>query len=491
MTSLRSRLRWATLPGLLFAAHCSSTSSTGGDGGTTTPPSDGSPGTDAPNAPVDGGPLSDVSSPDTGMMDAAPVGCMFAPGVDGGPRTYGPNDANLRYYGRADLTIAPNVGFSESASYVTANFMGDSVSITLDRNNGGVVNYFESTIDNYPPVKVRSSAAFASNPQNQHVFNIAPAYDDAGAPVPLACGTHTVTIAKRTEADYGRIDFDGISFAQILPPSAPLPHKIEIIGDSITCGAGVEAQSASDPACNVNFGEGLENGYYAYGPDIARALNADWHVTCASGIGLVRNYYSRGDQRTMPQIYPYLDPEAMSPFDLTLWDTTQWGVEGLDDGGLAATTGAPDAIVIGLGTNDFSRDSAPLSDGGAAYRDPIAVGSLDGGLGSTDGGLTLEQGFVSFIDGLKVLYPHVSVFLVSSPLLGDNFPTQSDLQLTQDQQAIKDVAAYYTGDSSVKVYAVVTPKVYPGAGCGGHPGVAQQAAAAATIAAAMRTALNW
>ncbi len=475
MTKNRAKLRWAGMPLMLLAAHCSSSNGTGAtDSGA---PADGSSGSDSATTPADGA----VAMTDAG--DAGAVGCTFAAGVDGGPQTYMPSDPNIRYVGRMDLTsFAPNVAFSESASYITANFMGDSVSIMVDEHNGGVTNYFETIIDGYPPVK---------NPQTvtgvaQHKIPIVPGYDDAGAPLPLPCGAHKITVVKRTEADYGRTDFDGFSFAQILPPDTPPTHKIEIIGDSITCGAGVEAASANDPECNDNFGEGLENGYYSYGADLARDVGAEWHVTCASGIGLVRNYYSRGDQRTMPEIYPYLDPEAMMPLDLTPWDTTQWAASAG-----AAVTGTPDAIVIGLGTNDFSRDAPPLADGGLVYRDPIDVGSLDGGLDAeADGGVTLEQGYVMFIDQLKADYPGVSVFLVSSPILGNNYPTPTDMQLSQHQQAIQDVAAYYTSDPNVHVYAVVVPKV-SGTGCGGHPSVAQQAAAATTIATAMKAALAW
>jgi hypothetical protein len=195
----------------------------------------------------------------------------------------------------------------------------------------------------------------------------------------------------------------------------------------------------------------------------AKALNAQWHVICAGGIGLLRNYWSRAasDPRTMPQVYLSLYPETAS--NTMMWDPkqNQW---------------TPDVIMIGLGTNDFS--VAADDDGGT--RAPMTPGAF-------------KVGLISFIATLEGYYPGVTVVIVSSPILGDMYPTPSDMQLTDDRGAVQAVTDYYAdaGDSNVRVYAAMVNSV-SGIGCGGHPNVAQQAAAATkTIVPVIKAAMNW
>jgi lysophospholipase L1-like esterase len=487
MTKLTSTLAGiGTLTLALLALRCSS-------GGST-------PSADA--GASDAG-ASDAGASDAGEGDAdaaagaQPTGCTFDPGFDGGKRTFGPFDPNIQIVGRVDLTQpSKRPRFSASAASITAKFMGDSVAVRLfDENRGGSFNLFEAVVDNYPPVEL--IAANIDQAQTQVVFPVN-VVDDAGAPAALPCGTHTITVVKRTEADTGWTEFGGFDFAEILPPDPILTRKIEIIGDSITCGAGVEANGVSAGSCSSNgfvdskgnpvagYGQGVENGYVAYGPVLARQLNAAWHVTCASGIGLVRSYWSRGDQTPMPGIYPFLFPEDEMT-NKAPWPTTQWATQGD-----ASLSGTPDVIVIGLGTNDFSRDGPPGPDGGTQLRDPMPVGSvLDAGLdAASDAGETLEQGYVQFIDQLKGYFQGVHVVLISSPILGDMYPTPTDMQLTQHAQAIQDVSAYYANDPNVHVDFVVLPKVL-GTGCGGHPGVAQQASAATAIATKIKSIMSW
>jgi hypothetical protein len=96
----------------------------------------------------------------------------------------------------------------------------------------------------------------------------------------------------------------------------------------------------------------------------------------------------------------------------------------------------------------------------------------------------------------------VSVVLVSSPILGNAYPTPTDMQLSDHATAINDVVSYYAPDggttvrdggrSNVHVSAAILDKLLPsGTGCGGHPGVAQQTAAAAKIVPVIKAAMNW
>ncbi|MBV9950018.1 MAG: hypothetical protein JOZ69_24470 [Myxococcales bacterium] len=478
----------------LIAVGCSA-SSPAADGGT--PPDGGEAEAGRPKGTAGN---ADATAATDATGDA-PAEAACPPGVDAGVNTYAPDDPNIQYSGRFDMTNPKTPRFAASSAYITAKFRGTAVSVMfLDENRSGSFNFFDVIVDDLPPVKITPVVGKRL-------------YD--ATPPGLCDGVHTVTFVKRTEADTGMATFQGFAFTgTILAPDPKPARRIEIIGDSITCGAGVEAMGTAAPECNQNglvnlgnpqpgYGQGVENGYLAYGSVLARTLRAEWHVTCASGIGLVRNYYSRGDQRPMPQIYPLLFPENLT--STTTWDTSLF---------------VPDVIVIGLGTNDFSRDDAPVN-GAASYRAPMDRATL------------VRQGYVPFIDRLAAAYPGVSVVLVSSPILGDMYPTPTDLQLSEHRAAIQDVVAYYAGDAglpplpeagaaadtggpgeggaptdasatvgaeagvpadagtpNVHVYAAVVDKV-SGTGCGGHPSVQQQAAAAAQIATVIQAAVHW
>ena len=90
----------------------------------------------------------------------------------------------------------------------------------------------------------------------------------------------------------------------------------------------------SEIPCGSGVWYDHHNAYLAYGPLIARELNADWLLSSVSGIGMFRNWNSPGP--TMPEVYQnlYLNTDS----------TVVWN----------AQTYIPDLISICLGTNDFS-----------------------------------------------------------------------------------------------------------------------------------------
>ena len=123
----------------------------------------------------------------------------------------------------------------------------------------------------------------------------------------------------------------------------PTPEKdllIEFIGDSITCGYGVD-----DPDKDHHFVTATEDVTKAYAYKTAQALNADYSMVSFSGYGIISGY-TNGDkvpEQTVPQYYTKLgyswSPNAsFVPADVD-WDFSKR---------------QPDLIVINLGTNDDS-----------------------------------------------------------------------------------------------------------------------------------------
>jgi lysophospholipase L1-like esterase len=156
----------------------------------------------------------------------------------------------------------------------------------------------------------------------------------------LGSGTHTLMITKRTEGNQGKATFKGLELSatgKMVPGSFEKERKIEFIGNSITCGYGVESNNKNDP-----FKAETENNYQSFAPITARAFNADYHVIAHSGQGVVRNYGYKEpvSPYTMPDRYTQVFDMEKEP----AWDFTTW---------------KPDIVIINLGTNDFSTEPHP------------------------------------------------------------------------------------------------------------------------------------
>ena len=126
----------------------------------------------------------------------------------------------------------------------------------------------------------------------------------------------------------------------------PLPNrplKMEFIGDSITCGYGVEGKSEME-----TFTTATENAAKAYAFLTAEALNADVVLTCYSGHGIISGY--TGDPAVINDadlVPPYYEKEGRNEWRLP---TGKYAQE--TDRDFSAFQ--PDYIVLNLGTNDLS-----------------------------------------------------------------------------------------------------------------------------------------
>ena len=144
-----------------------------------------------------------------------------------------------------------------------------------------------------------------------------------------------IRFVKITEASKGKIgilelETDGGFFK----PEEKKTKRIEIIGDSITCGFGNEAEDNA-----MSFDPKEENGWTSYGALAARELGYEFSIVSESGICVTRPKYPLADQHAMDEIYQYTDEafDSRCGKEPALWvfkDNPQ------------------DIIVINLGTND-------------------------------------------------------------------------------------------------------------------------------------------
>ncbi len=152
-----------------------------------------------------------------------------------------------------------------------------------------------------------------------------------------------IHIVKYSEVAFGAM---GIRYLLIdegteLRPLLEKKRKLEIIGDSITCGYGIEG------VCDVDvFNTPQENPFKNYALRTARALDADYQLVSWSGIGLISDWIpperEEPDETILiPQLYPYTAYTVSKGLGIApeIWEPSRF---------------LPDLVVIHLGTNDDS-----------------------------------------------------------------------------------------------------------------------------------------
>lgn len=153
----------------------------------------------------------------------------------------------------------------------------------------------------------------------------------------------SVEIVKLSETAMSTVGIESISVdaEEGIYPAAEKAHFVEIVGDSITCGYGVD-----DEVAEHHFVTGTEDVTRAYAYRTARALDVDYSLVSISGYGIISGYVDPGEppkpEQTIPQYYEklgfsYGKYKGHLPAE-TLWDFSR----------------KPDLVVINLGTNDDS-----------------------------------------------------------------------------------------------------------------------------------------
>ena len=158
--------------------------------------------------------------------------------------------------------------------------------------------------------------------------------------------TVVIKVLKLSECAFGmaglkKLDVKG-GLRQVQPPRTTQAPRIEFIGDSITCGYGLEGVWGKD-----TFTTTQERPDKAYAFLTAKALGAEFQLCSWSGIGITSNYvdpatiFLPDTSWLMPACWPYTDKSGQLRLKLEpeVWDSSKF---------------PPDIVVINLGTNDIS-----------------------------------------------------------------------------------------------------------------------------------------
>jgi lysophospholipase L1-like esterase len=320
----------------------------------------------------------------------------------------------IQYTGRIDFTDAKLPRFWQPGVYITIKFSGDFCNIILNDEElwGKNHNYLELIVDGQ-----------AKRIQTKSKRDTIRVRD-------LAYTTHTLTICKNTEANIGYLELVGFRCMRLLE-GEPLPsRKIEFIGNSITCGAGSDL---SGIPCGKGVWHDQHNAYLSYGPTTARALNAQYHLSAVSGIGLMRSCCNMNI--IIPQVYDKISMRN---------DTINWNFNDYQ----------PDVVTICLGQNDGIQDSASFSDN-----------------------------YISFIKRLRGYYPKAMIICLSSPMADRKLATFMKKTLTAIVNRMK-------GENDKKVRSYYFSKQFHN-GCDSHPDLAEHQLIAKELTGFIKKTMKW
>jgi lysophospholipase L1-like esterase len=317
-----------------------------------------------------------------------------------------------RFIGR----FTDDARFAWSGAAIALRFSGTEISVTLDDTGD---NFFEAVVDGGEPLRIDAASGVQT-------YEIATGLSD---------GPHDVRVTRRTEAFFNPTRFVAFS----VPESSHLrttssARRIEVIGDSISAGYGIEGMVATCP-----FSADTENHSLTYAALAARELGADLHTEAWSGIGVYRNY--GGDMNDpMPERFPLIIPTEPD----TSWDFSKF---------------QPHAVIVNLGTNDFSG-----GDPGAAFQ-------------------TAHEDFAT---SLRDHYPSARIYLAVGPMLGGGDFAAALAYLEAVVQARNA-----DGDDDIAVIEFASTEASEGYGCDYHPNTVTHARMAETLVARLRTDLDW
>jgi lysophospholipase L1-like esterase len=430
MPRSQRRLTAATTTLLLAAlAGCSESGEPGAPSGAS---SAGAAGTTSGDGSDDGAPSDPnaVAAPSetggSGALGAASESPV--PSVSGGvqepapgektPSPSTPAEPAVRFVGRFDTSDPAGPRFAWSGSGMIARFSGTSVGVRLAGNQQYTV-----VVDGVVQPKLVSTGSLDSLATG------------------LAAGEHSVELYRRTEASQGEAQFLGFDFgggALLAPPPAP-ERRIEIIGDSISAGYGDEGPDMSCP-----FSADTENHYLTYGAIAARNVGADLVTVAWSGRGVVCNY---GDEPTScDDPMPTLVDRILPAQPASVWNFALY---------------QPQAVIINLGTNDFSTMVDPTN-------------------------AEFEAAYVTLLERVRAAYPDATILCTVGPLLNGTDLATARSTITNAVQARIDA-----GDGKVETFELAETDPANGYGCDYHPSQRTHQIMADTLTATLRTALGW
>ena len=235
-----------------------------------------------------------------------------------------PDNAALQYSGRIDFDCPAEPVFVYAASYVKLIFTGTFVKVKISNRRNYWTNYIGYILDG-------EQGKFALDmEQGTKVYTIAEN---------LESGRHELLLFKRMDSChiftlYGFELEDG---AEIFLPEPKPERRMEVFGDSVSCGEVSEALEYVGKPDPEHDGE-YSNSWYSYAWMTARMLNAQIHDIAQGGIALMdgQGWFHEPDQIGMESAWNKIR------FNKTFGELTEWNFNQY----------TPQVVVVAIGQND-------------------------------------------------------------------------------------------------------------------------------------------
>lgn len=205
----------------------------------------------------------------------------------------------------AVLAGYPGVTFS-------TEFTGNN--LKLNAHSSSDKTYIEAIVDNQPA----------------QIFKLSTIPTDYDIKIPDG-KKHQLQIISRAESWHGLVTFNSLTTNGEFTKAPPLPsRKIMVLGDSVTCASSIDRKP------NVKPDTDASNPRESYGMLIAKSLNAQVHLVCMGGHGLVRTWDGFTDRLNVDEYYALTYPSTQQK---VFWNQASY---------------QPQLIISAIGTNDFN-----------------------------------------------------------------------------------------------------------------------------------------
>ncbi len=277
----------------------------------------------------------------------------------------------LQYSGRIDFEDVLAPVFVYAGSYVRLRFTGKSFGVTISNRRSYGSNYVGYILDGV------QGKFLLEQDREQHSYSLVQG---------LASGEHELLLFKRMDScHYFTLHgFELEEGGQILP-SDPLPNRrMEVFGDSVSCGEVSEAVDyvgKEDPQHDGEF----SNSWYSYSWITARKLNAELHITSQGGAALLdqTGWFCGPDFVGMESIYDKIQ------YNPQLGEVKQWNF----------TAWTPHVVVVAIGQNDANPENYMARD----Y--------------DCEKSVNWRKRYRIFVERLMELYPRAT-FVLTTTILG-------------------------------------------------------------------------
>ena len=239
-----------------------------------------------------------------------------------------PEHEQIQYSGRIDFDDPKAPVLVYAASFIRIRFQGTAVKAVLENHHNYWTNYMGIIVDG-----VQGKFALENDGKKEYVLA-----------ENLSDGEHELLLFKRMDACH-YVTFYGFKLEgakegcdPALLPCEKLPdRRIEVFGDSVSCGEVSEALDFVGKEDPVHDGE-FSNSWYSYSWMTARKLGAELHDTSQGGIALLNDtgWFAAPDYLGVESCYDKIqyNPALGS---VKKWDFSKY---------------QPQVVIVAIGQND-------------------------------------------------------------------------------------------------------------------------------------------